>query len=227
MFPGVVANATSAETGNTSSHTVSLPSGIQAGDLLLILFAVDRASGSFGVQASGWAVDGISNAGNLGLYVLSKIASGAEGASVVVTTDNGSGTPVTERSAHHAYRISNWYGLVNPTDVFTATGSSAAADPPSADVGAIMPLNDILWIVGAASDADTTFSGDPSGYGSPVENNSGSTTFGVKLRSLRRENATLIENPSAFTNTNRPWATIVFPVRSRPVRPGRRAMAGF
>jgi hypothetical protein len=145
-----------------------------------------------------------------------KIADGTEGATEDVVTANA------QRSAHQLYRITGYHPMTPPQIGFTGGGAAdTAANPPS-----LNPTNwnieDTLWIIGCVSDADTVFSADPASYTNAVENNSGSTTDGAKLRTLRRESAVESEDPGVFTNTSRQWncATIA-------VRPGSGGPSGF
>lgn len=213
-FPQVAATNTSSETANATTHTVNLPAGIAAGDLLLVVFGVDGAPAV--TFPGGWTKVGLGAGTSTNLFFGHKIADGGEGASISVTTD------ASERSAHQSYRINHWHGVTVPVfGALEANGTDTAADPPSVNPSTWGTEN-TLWIITVVSDADTTFSADPANYTNPLENDSGSTTAGVKVRTLRRELAAASEDPDAFTNTNREWHARTIGIRPAQLASVRR-----
>jgi hypothetical protein len=217
-FPQVAATNTSAQTSNTTSHTVNLPAGIVAGDLLIVLFSHDGPQGwSF---PGGWTTPTPwqDNAGQFSSAMAYRIADASEGASITVTTAN------TERSAHQSFRINSWQGSTPPEFAPMDFGVTTTPDPES-----LTPSwggGSTLWIVAGIGDADAVFSADPTGYDNVLENDSGGTTAGVKIRTLRRSASVATENPSAFTATNRIYTVYTIGVRGLPDFTGRRAFRG-
>lgn len=215
-FPQVAATNTSAETNNVTTHTVNLPSGIVAGDLLILLIAADGSETL--TLPSGFNLLALTAWGGLTARLGYKIADGTEGSTTTFSTSAG------ERSAHQSYRINGWRADT-PPEVSANAGTSASAtftalDPVNWDV------EDTLWLAFAVSDADTTFSVDPTGYTNAIENDSGSGSTGVKVRSLRLELRAASETPSAMTNTSNPWETATVAVRPAAAAYGRRAFRG-
>lgn len=122
-YPSVIATNTSEESSNTTTHTVSLPSGIVSGSLVFIFFASDGDHSWANLQ--GWTLLRVANNGTAcGLSVIYKFCTGSEGGSVTLTTNEN------EQSAHISWRISGDAGSGTPPDVSTgATGSDDSPDP--------------------------------------------------------------------------------------------------
>lgn len=152
-FPQAEATNTSSDSG--TSHTVSLPAGIQAGETLLVFFCCD-SSESVGWSAGWNEIFEVANGTQVTLAVAWRKATGGEGASITVTT------PGSEQSAHISYRIS---GAIDPTstapEVSTgATGNDVNPNPDSLTAGG--GSKEYLWIAVAGSNSGaSTFSGYP------------------------------------------------------------------
>ena len=155
-FPQVEATNTSSDGG--TSHTVSLPASIQAGETLLVFFTSDSAE-SVGWPAGWNEILEVVSGGLVTLAVAWRKATGGEGATITVTT----GT--SETSVHASYRIS---GAIDPTvtapEVSTgATGTSANPNPDELIVGG--GSKEYLWIAVAGSDdGEDEFTGYPTNY---------------------------------------------------------------
>jgi hypothetical protein len=128
-FPELVASATSVTSTNATSHTVSLPSGIAAGDLLVVIAAFD------GVPTVTWPAgwtnqsSGSHTSSTIRHEVRARVADGTEGASISLTTGVG------EQGAFWAGRFKNhaaggWTTNGMASDF--ASGSDAQPNPPSA-----------------------------------------------------------------------------------------------
>jgi hypothetical protein len=107
-FPVVEASAITEASADQSSHTVNLPSGITAGDLLLLWFTLDGSSGVGVDTPSGWDLveDTIAQTNGDKGCLFSRTASGSEGATVVVTS-----TGTDQSSACVSLRISGWQSV--------------------------------------------------------------------------------------------------------------------
>jgi len=211
-FPQVRATNTSTETSNTTTHTVSLPASIAAGDLLIITLALD----SFGA-VNAWTFPGLwveildvehstTQVVSVGVaYLLSAV--GGE-TSVDVTSS------VSDHSGHTAYRIDSWHGTTAP-EVASTDGNDENPDPP-----ALNPTNwgaeDTLWIAGFGADRPTTWhptTGDPTNYTDGIEGIDDASS-GVGIRTVRRENNTASENPGTYSLTaGEQWISFTIGVR--------------
>lgn len=174
-FPVVEATNTSVNDASVTTHTVSLPSGIQAGELLLI---VVRCSG-ISSGPSGW-----STAGSAAFDTFWwKIATGSEGSTVTFTTSAGTS------SAHISARIS---GGVSAEVSSEATGSSTAPNPPSFSPS--WGSTKTLWLA-YASFANVSLTSYPSGYTGGVV----STGSVARNACAFRANKASSEDPGSFT----------------------------
>ena len=201
-FPVVEATNTSQEAG-TTSHTVSLPASIAAGDLLIILlFAYDPGLGGPPDLStpSGWTQlydidDAVSSLA--GYY---RIADGSEGASVNVVSSNNS------NSVHNSYRISGFTGT--PEVSARATGVSATPNPPSHTPS--WGAADTLWLAithCANTAADLTA---PTNYTNIIQANDGAFSTG----SARRELNAASEDPGTFAGADAAvWSALTMSIQ--------------
>lgn len=206
-FP--VINGTPAEskqTTATSTHTISLPGSIVAGELLVVLFS--HAVAVTANALTGWTElidDGVANS----ITVLYRFADGAEGGSISL------GTSATTKSASIAYRIG---GAQNPaahapTISTVATGTSNAPNPTSCNPGTSM---DFLWITffvqaGEEADDDTWCNNAATGYTNLLQkttDTSGAVTTNCSLAASNRTNTASSEDaawPTGTTDQSLAW----------------------
>jgi hypothetical protein len=112
----------------TTSFSVTLPSGIASGDLLLMFIGVDGSTK--GLTHTGWTELGYSTADSEQRYILGRIADGSEGATASFTNS------VSESAGANTYRITgNRNGLTTSeiavSSVVDYTNTTTTADPPS------------------------------------------------------------------------------------------------
>jgi hypothetical protein len=121
----VVAASNSSSVVTSSAPAVALPTGITAGDLLIICLAFQDSISSTATTPSGWSLlKNLSNGSSLvRIYVFYKVADGSEGSTVSISTS------VTS-SAHISYRITGFSGT--PEVSTGVTGSSLNAANPDA-----------------------------------------------------------------------------------------------
>jgi hypothetical protein len=149
-FPTVAARATDVNSAATS-QALNLPSGISAGDLLIITIQVPQGVPQTITWPSGWTqlynqANGGNNVQGAAAY---RVADGSEGSTMTITL-SGSSTV-----ASVAFRITGHDSAIAPQAGTVATGTSSTPNPPS-----LTPTGgakDYLWIVCCASDtADVT-----------------------------------------------------------------------
>jgi len=195
-FPTVAATNTSGQSSNVTSHTVNLPTGINAGDLLIVFFACDGDSTVTWPTGNGWASI-FHQTNSVTLDVGYKIADGTEGATITV------GTGASEQSAHISYRITGHNSAQAPQVSTGATGTSASPNPNS-----LTPTGgakDYLWIaVEGNDDGRDTASAYPSNYTNGQTNPAG-TTSGVNVAVARRQLNASSEDPGTFTIPSEEW----------------------
>lgn len=154
-FPNIEATASTSSSIGVTPRNMSLPAGIQSGELLLLFVtAVDSFTAT---TPSGWSSLTIGATGDARLYLFYKVADGSEGSAVSIAWTGGA----TATSAF-AFRISSYTGTpYGGTVVSDQTGTTSTADPPSLSPGSSAKY---LWIAIAACNQDATISGTPTGY---------------------------------------------------------------
>lgn len=217
LFPTPQARITSVVDVNSTSHTVSLPAGIAAGDLLIVEFSCDGsaivtfpagftkffdADSSFNVLAAAF-----------------RQADGTEGATITVISS------ISEKSAHAAYRITGHEDpATQPPEVSVAAfGSDALPDP-----GSLAPTGgtkDYLWIACHGHDGDKTVTAFPANYLNGISAQ-GSTATSVGIGSAERELNTASDNPGPFTiSAQDDWVACVIAIhpaagKGKAISPG-------
>ncbi len=190
-FPVVETTATSLETSGVTNHTVSLPSGIVSGNLLIVNFAVD---GNPGVSwPAGWTeIFEVAKSSLNALAVAYRKADGTESSTITVTTG------ASKTSSHTSYRIS---GAIDPTtqapEISTgATGASTNPDPDN-----LTPTGgakDYLWLAVHGHNKDANTTAFPTNYTNGVSTQGGGST-GSAIGSAERNLNAASENPATFT----------------------------
>ena len=150
-FPVVESFTTSQEDGgNTTSHTVDMPSGVVTGDLLVIVFATDGDNVS---SATGWVNEiNRNNSTDVHVSVLSRTSDGTEGSSVEISTTSN------ERSSHVTYRISGHGGMA-AGDWGSRAVSIDDPSPVTISPDADPTAKDYLFIQCIGLDRDKTIDG--------------------------------------------------------------------
>jgi hypothetical protein len=193
-FPVVEASNNNASTANQTNFTASLPTGISAGDLLVVCVFKDDDD-PITSYPTGWnllaaPVQGTANRAS----VLFRWADGNEGASISLPGDS-------ENYAAKSWRISGASSTVAPEIVITtaATGNN--------DPGALTPSwgsADTLWLVYLGVDGDSSITGFPTNYTGTGSQTSTSSTTTDRVCDGWAEyaNAASSEDPGTFTNTS-------------------------
>jgi hypothetical protein len=203
-FPVPQATAETAVSTAGTSHVINLPTGIVAGDLLMIFTARGVAVATFNALA-GWSElvdDGAAN----GVTIWYRQADGSEGATVTFTSS------AATRSASIAYRIS---GAANPATrppeiSAVATGSSTNPNPSS-----LTPTGgakDYLWFAmfarsGEEADDDTWVTAAPTNFTGLLQKAcgvAGTNLGGMVATATQQANAASLD-PATFTCATGGW----------------------
>lgn len=186
-FPIVAATSSNRTTGNETSHSITMPSGIEVGDLLLIVFSVDGNPTTTSIASGNWTKLGEdNNSSNVKQAVFWKIAEGSDTATV-------STGATSEESSHIVYRIQG-------ADSVTGSSvnlSSGSGDPPNHDAGS---EKDYLWIAARGGDSQATATEPPTGFRnllSSVANTSGGATTSTAISDGYMSS----NNPDSFVTT--------------------------
>lgn len=207
-------------TTNSTSWTLTYPTNLQSGDLILALVATDGdtsgttpPTGFFGTVGV-WngtnylASNGASNGAST-LLVWSKTADGTESGSFAATLS------ASEQGAWRVMRVVGWSGLAS---VNCVVGASATPDPRPQDP-TIWDIEDTLWIAVMAADTSRTVTGYPADTTDNDYLASGGTG-GATLGWARREYTAQSWDPSAFTiSSSDDWATATIAIRPAAAAP--------
>lgn len=183
----------------STSHYINLPSGINAGDLLLVFFTCDGGEVTILVNTSSsgtkWTkLDEYASFANTAAC-FSKIA---EASNVLVLTTNSS-----ESSTYIVYRISGT-GLSNPVVQYNE-GSTVNADPPS--VTPVFGNKEYLWIVYGGFDGTVIPSAAPSGFTGLITEQSAYAEQPSSASAYDENQTSSAYDPGAFTSSSTYWVT--------------------
>ncbi len=213
MSAPVVAPATETAFGtDTTSHYVNMPSTVNAGDLLIVLFSNDR-TGSVTIPGGWTELSSDTSGPHIRVSVYYRIAAGTEGGTTVNFI-----TSAAEEAAAQVYKITNWHGTTPPEISIAATGSDASPDPSSLNP-TTWDVADTLWIAVAGQDRgdQTGTMAYPAGYIDGTSTLSSGGTGSCRIHSAHRVLATASEDPGAFTiPASEQW--VAFTIAIRPVR---------
>ncbi|HWO07476.1 MAG TPA: LamG domain-containing protein [Candidatus Paceibacterota bacterium] len=197
-FPVVEATNTSITDPASATHNVSLPAGVNAGDLLIVFFTVDDADTVSISTPAGWSSTFDFEYSEVGgddaqSAVFYKIADGSEGSAVTITTTSGTG-----RSAHQSYRISGASGRVEWGTSQTAEDASSPITPDPPAVTPSWGAKDTLWLaVCSIVPENVTSVTAPASYTDILSNQS---SFSESCSARRELNASS-ENPGTFSGS--------------------------
>lgn len=194
-FPVIADSNNSIEGSDTSTHTVSLPANISAGDLLIVLFSNDGDDTvSF---PAGWTqLFSDTYSVYTRFSAAYRKADGNEGASISVTTSG------SERSAHISYRIT---GAADPDTQAPEVSTSNSDRTDSPDPNSLTPTGgakDYLWIACVGSDDLDLATGYPTNYSNGETYRATTSSGGSVVSAAKRNLNASSENPGTFTLAN-------------------------
>ncbi len=202
-FPKVSGFNSSKVTDEKTTFNITLPSGVEKDDLLLIAQTfVGVSAGATATVPAGWtAVTDIDN--YMAVY---RVSDGSEGSSVAFTYD------IASITVANSVRIGRNTYIGNPEETHN-TGSNGLPDPPShtASWGA---LNN-LWIAFGSNfrNAQLTIDGIPSGFtnGTNLNSDHDHTASDLNQASAQKEDAVATLNPGTFaassTSSTTDWSS--------------------
>jgi len=203
------------QTSNAITWTLTYPTNLASGDLILALLSNDGAN-SANTWPGGWINLNLGTGAN-DLNWAKKLSDGTETGNFSVTLTG------SEQGAWRVFRITGWEGTIGTdfgnagTDgavlaASTITGSpSAAPNPPSLDP-ANWGVEDTLWIAACSVDTSRTISVWPLAdlQTSDVSGGAGGATLGVCMTN----SAVASLDPGTFTiSASDDWAAITIAVR--------------
>ena len=194
---------------DTIDHYVNMPATVDAGDLLIVIFANDRDATV--TIPTGWTELASDTSGpHIRLSVYYKIAAGTEGGTTV-----NSITSAVEEAAAQVYRITNWHGTTPPEISTPETGTDMTPDPTPLDPAG-WDIADTLWIAVAGQDRgnQSGTTAYPSSYTDGVSTLSSGGNGCCQTHSAYRMLATASEDPGAFTiPASEQWIALTIAIR--------------
>lgn len=207
-FPKVESRSTGRTTTvDTTSHVITMPSGITAGNLLVIIFSVDGIP-TASIASGGWSKLGQTSDGTnvVTQAIFYKVAAGGDTATVTTTA--------AEQSSHVVLNISGAGSTITGT---AASGSSTNSNPPSHDAGS---AKNYLWLATRAGDSTVVATAPPTNFAN-LETLAAAGTGGASSNSSERlANASTLD-PGTFTSATEQWVcyTIAVPPPDAPTSP--------
>lgn len=183
---------------SSTTHNVTMPATVNAGDLLLVVIVF---SGSTANTPSGWTAGtngGFAGGGNMNVFY--KTADGSED-----STNVNFSTVAAATGASVCYRITRCAGSIAGS--FATGSNSATVDPPSVTPG--WTVDRTLWIAVGGQVSGNTVASPPTNYTNMVQAQSS-----CAIVSARRVLYATAENPGAFTfSGSASWGAITVAVR--------------
>lgn len=210
------------QTSNSTSWTLTYPTNLASGDLILAFIAADgsgaQTSTGFPSPWANWVINNSSGSA-VSMCVGAKISDGTETGTFTWTAN------ASEQGGWRLIRVTGWYNHTLPTfptldsdglsSKFASATSGTTPNPPSNDP-ANWDVEDTLWFAVAAVDTSRTFSAWPSGYtpGNNTWDNVSGGAGGASLSVQYRTNAAASEDPGTWTiSASDDWATLTIAVR--------------
>ena len=203
-YPSIRSKTSSRESSDRTSHDVSLPSVIEAGDTLLVVFVCDdNEKITWENEGTDWHVIYEEDAGSSGptMSIAWKKAVGNEDGTTI-TVETGS----SEESVHIAYAIQNAEdpNVMPPEASLESSGNNHNPDPAS-----LSPLGgskSYLWFAFYGCDDDDVAESYPSTYTNNRETYESSSDSGTcAIGAATRNYFASSDNPSTFTIANEQW----------------------
>jgi len=172
-----------AAAGAFTDPEVTLPSGVTAGDRLVVIFAFDGRSTITIASGTGWTIADQSQASGSGhsAAILTKIADGDDALTIGISG---------EANRIIAYRISNAGQLY-----FAVSANNTSDMPTLAPAGG---PDDYLWISAITRDGAVVATNPPENYSGLVTISSGGGGTNVAMSAASRELSTSSEKPGSF-----------------------------
>lgn len=214
-FPTVISTATSVDSAATTNHVVTLPSGRQIGDIVLLNMAAREVGGNNHNFPEDWTKHfSVGPSGGVHTAAGWRVMNGTENATVTITTN------VSNREASTASLIRGGALVVAQSNNLHGFGADANPDNAGSTVA---DAQDILWVMSSAEDSGFVITTPSTGYGNLATAKSGvvvNTDIGMSVQ-FRQLNATT-ENPgAAVADGADDWITVLFAVYPDSAIPGR------
>lgn len=187
--------ATATSVSSSTTPSISLPSGIVAGNIILIFASIDTSSSTI-TTPSGFTQIATNTTPDK-MYIWAKVATGSEGTSISTTAS------IARDQGYVSYRISNAYGTIDSTGIAVSTvvvASSGTTVNPASLTPSWGSANN-LWIATCNMDGgDRDVTAYPTNYtlGQVTSGNTAGPTS-TDVAACARILTASTEDPGAFT----------------------------
>ena len=202
-YPQIAASTSGFTTSNATSTSITVPSGTQAGDLMVLLISKD-GTGTF-TTPSDWTqlVNAGSSAQAVGIFYRQLSAS----------LSNFTIAHASEMTAWILLRIPN--GDI-PTVSSAATGNSTTPNPPSL-ASSFAAGTEIMWLAFAGWDYNRTCSAYPTTFTDNRLTSNSTATGGSGVAMATLESTTSPQDPSTFTiSATDTWQAYTLAIKIQP-----------
>lgn len=202
-YPTIAGYTTGSRTSNATSTSITVPSGTQAGDLMLLLISKD-GTGLF-TAPSGWEV-------------LENTGSSAQAVGVFYRQLTA---PLSNFTIAHASEMTAWVLLRIPDGEVPqkssrATGSSTSPNPPSL-THSFGAGTEVMWLAMMGHDYNRTTSAYPSNFPDNRINSRSTATGGSGVSMATLNSTTNPQDPGTFTISSRDtWQAYTLAIKTRP-----------
>lgn len=206
-FPYIVTQSTGrTSTTDTTGHSITMPTGITAGNLLICIFSVDGAPTC--TASSGWTKLGQASYSTVVTQaIFYKVAAGGD--TLTITTS------VVEQSSHIVLRIAGAGSTITGTP---ANGSSTNSNPPSYNAGSSKKY---LWVATRGGDSTIVPTYIPTNYSSGTQY-AAAGTGGASTSTAARQYEIQTEDPGTWTVATEEWVCWTLAIPPAPA-----ALYGF
>jgi hypothetical protein len=198
-------------TTNTTSHAITLPTGITAGDLLVVVFSVDgnpTVTVDTGASGNNWNKLGqASNSTTVTGAIFWKVAEGSDALTLT--------TSASEQSSHVSLRITG-HASGTPISGTSANGSSTNSDPPNHTPP--NGSNAYLWIATRSGDSTTVATAGPTTPGTfgQLQTIAAAGTNGASTNTAEYTATASSVNPGTFTSATEQWVSYTLAIEPAP-----------
>lgn len=199
-------SATGDDTGDGDIAPMILPATVGAGDLFVLIAAVDSSAGITGASdnsaTSGtWTTLGLKNEANVSGGLFYKIANGDEDSTTVTVAHTGANESFALRLLHFA--AADWHGTSAPeseANPWTLGADTTTTPDAPASPTASWGASDNLVVTLLVCNDDPTTVTAPSGYGSVAQVSIGTTT-GAHIVTAEKQITSSSDDPGTWTIT--------------------------
>ena len=216
-FPQVIDAFVTSFNSDATSHQFNLPgSGINAGDLLVAIWAFDATTTV--TVPGGWTEIRAPNGVNINCGACALIASGSEdGSTIDVVTDNAQQGQVLFLQIRDIFDTGSIANSIVSSSPGTAVGSSSP-NPSSFTPG--FGAVDVLWFtIICCDDTAETVTSPPSNYDNLVGGGATGGTASAEVFAARREFNAASVNPPAWSTSVGNWSMFMLAVRGTAAAP--------